>query len=386
MRPGCNNGPVTRASLDKQPHEVASMFDNVAERYDLTNDVLSLGQDRRWRKEVARAVDARPAQKVLDLAAGTATSSLPFARTGAYVVPCDFSLGMLQVGKKRQPWLPFTAGDATRLPFKDDTFDAVSISFGLRNVQDFDAALREMLRVTRPGGRVVICEFSHPTWAPFRTVYTEYLMRALPPSPARSPPTPTRTSTSPSPSAPGPTSPPWPSACAGPAGRGWRGGTSRAGSWPCTGASRRAETGPVGPVSADDRLEGVPRPVQFAFQPAPARSRHARFAHARPAAALPLAEVEPHGDDGPARYPGPGRRVLPYDVVDDRAAELGPVGRGQQHAVRAGRLARVHGHETDEPGHAHFGSLGRYEHRCHPQRYWQGNRQECRPEAPSGFL
>ncbi|MEV4862384.1 demethylmenaquinone methyltransferase [Streptomyces ossamyceticus] len=173
---------MTRASLDKQPHEVASMFDRVAERYDLTNDVLSLGQDRRWRKEVARAVDARPAQKVLDLAAGTGTSSQPFARTGAYVVPCDFSLGMLRVGKERTPWLPFTAGDATRLPFKDDTFDAVTISFGLRNVQDTDAALREMYRVTKPGGRVVICEFSHPTWAPFRTVYTEYLMRALPPT------------------------------------------------------------------------------------------------------------------------------------------------------------------------------------------------------------
>lgn len=171
---------VTRASLDKQPHEVASMFDDVAERYDLTNDVLSFGQDRRWRKEVARAVDARPAQKVLDLAAGTGTSSIPFTRTGAYVVPCDFSLGMLQVGKRDRAWMPYTAGDATRLPFRDGVFDAVTISFGLRNVQDTGAALREMYRVTRPGGRVVICEFSHPTWAPFRTAYTEYVMRALP--------------------------------------------------------------------------------------------------------------------------------------------------------------------------------------------------------------
>ena len=171
---------MTRASLNKQPHEVASMFDDVAERYDLTNDVLSLGQDRVWRREVARAVDARPAQKILDLAAGTATSSLPFARTGAYVVPCDFSLGMLQVGKKKHPWLPLTAGDATKLPFKDDTFDAVTISFGLRNVQDFDGALREMHRVTRPGGRVVICEFSHPTNAAFRHAYLIYLMGTLP--------------------------------------------------------------------------------------------------------------------------------------------------------------------------------------------------------------
>ncbi|MFE5729779.1 demethylmenaquinone methyltransferase [Streptomyces sp. NPDC056528] len=172
---------MTRASLDKQPHEVASMFDDVAANYDLTNDVLSLGQDRRWRKEVAKAVDARPAQKVLDLAAGTATSSQPFARAGAYVVPCDFSLGMLRVGKKNHPWMPFTAGDGTKLPFRDDVFDAVTISFGLRNIQDTEQALRELYRVTKPGGRVVICEFSHPTWAPFRTVYEEYLMRALPP-------------------------------------------------------------------------------------------------------------------------------------------------------------------------------------------------------------
>ncbi|AYV29235.1 demethylmenaquinone methyltransferase [Streptomyces sp. CJ_13] len=172
---------MTRASLEKQPHEVASMFDGVAANYDLTNDVLSLGQARLWRKEVAKAVGARPGHTVLDLAAGTATSSLPFAATGAYVVPCDFSLGMLREGKKRHAWLPLTAGDATRLPFKDDVFDTVTISFGLRNVQDTDAALRELYRVTKPGGQVVICEFSQPTWSPFRTVYTEYLMRALPP-------------------------------------------------------------------------------------------------------------------------------------------------------------------------------------------------------------
>ncbi|MFD5427252.1 demethylmenaquinone methyltransferase [Streptomyces sp. NPDC127084] len=172
---------MTRASLDKQPHEVASMFDGVAANYDLTNDVLSLGQDRRWRKEVARAIAAGPAERILDLAAGTGTSSLPFTRTGAYVVPCDFSLGMLREGKKRHPWLPLTAGDATKLPFRDAAFDAVTISFGLRNVQETDQALSELYRVTKPGGRVVICEFSHPTWGPFRTVYEEYLMRALPP-------------------------------------------------------------------------------------------------------------------------------------------------------------------------------------------------------------
>ncbi len=156
------------------------MFDAVARRYDLTNDVLSLGQDRRWRREVIAAVDPRPGDRVLDLAAGTGTSSQPFADRGATVVPCDFSLGMLRVGKGARPHLPFTAGDGTRLPFADASFDAVTISFGLRNIVDPLAGLREMRRVTRPGGRIVVCEFSHPTWAPFRLVYLEYLMRALP--------------------------------------------------------------------------------------------------------------------------------------------------------------------------------------------------------------
>ncbi len=172
---------MTRADLDKLPAEVQAMFDDVAKRYDLTNDVLSLGQDRRWRHAVVRAVDPRPGERVLDLAAGTGTSSQPFHDLGAVVVPCDFSVGMLRVGKHNRPALPFAAGDATRLPFADETFDAVTISFGLRNVVDPDAGLRELRRVTRPGGRIVICEFSSPTWAPLRTVYLEYLMRALPP-------------------------------------------------------------------------------------------------------------------------------------------------------------------------------------------------------------
>jgi demethylmenaquinone methyltransferase/2-methoxy-6-polyprenyl-1,4-benzoquinol methylase len=168
------------ADLQKAPHEVAAMFDDVAARYDLTNDVLSLGQTRLWRRAVAEAVDARSGERVLDLAAGTGSSSLPFAAAGAQVVAADFSMGMLRVGKKARPGLALLAGDALRLPFADASFDAVTISFGLRNVSDVDAALAEMARVTKPGGRLVVCEFSHPTWPPFRTVYTEYLMRALP--------------------------------------------------------------------------------------------------------------------------------------------------------------------------------------------------------------
>ncbi len=171
---------MARADLDKQPADVRRMFDAVARRYDVTNDVLSLGQDRRWRREVLAATDAAPGDRVLDLAAGTGTSSEPFAARHVRVVPCDFSLGMLREGKRARPGLPFVAGDGTRLPFADGAFDAVTISFGLRNVVDADAALREMRRVTRPGGRLVVCEFSHPTWAPLRTAYLEYLMRALP--------------------------------------------------------------------------------------------------------------------------------------------------------------------------------------------------------------
>lgn len=172
---------VTRADLDKQPRDVARMFDGVARRYDLTNDVLSLGMDRRWRRRTVDLVAPRPGELVLDLAAGTGTSSEPFRQAGATVVPCDFSLGMLRQGKRQLPRLPFVAGDAMQLPFRDETFDAVTISFGLRNVHDPVAGLREMARVTKPGGRIVVCEFSRPTWGPFDTVYSNYLMRALPP-------------------------------------------------------------------------------------------------------------------------------------------------------------------------------------------------------------
>lgn len=171
---------MPRADLDKQPTDVQGMFDAVARRYDITNDILSLGQDRRWRHDVIEAVDPQYGERVLDLAAGTGTSSQPFDDRGAVVVPCDFSIGMLRVGKQARPHLPFTAGDSTRLPFADATFDAVTISFGLRNIVDPLAGLRELRRVTRPGGRLVVCEFSQPTWGPFRTVYLEYLMKALP--------------------------------------------------------------------------------------------------------------------------------------------------------------------------------------------------------------
>jgi demethylmenaquinone methyltransferase/2-methoxy-6-polyprenyl-1,4-benzoquinol methylase len=171
---------VTRASLDKQPHEVAAMFDGVARRYDLTNTILSFGRDRSWRRATRAALDPRPGELVLDLAAGTGVSTEELAHSGAYAVGADLSVGMLSAGRQTRPDLPLLAGDALALPFRDAAFDAVTISFGLRNVVEVDGALRELARVTRPGGRLVVCEFSRPTFRPFRTVYLSYLMRALP--------------------------------------------------------------------------------------------------------------------------------------------------------------------------------------------------------------
>ncbi|NUO90191.1 MAG: demethylmenaquinone methyltransferase [Dermatophilaceae bacterium] len=172
---------MSRAQLDKKPVDVASMFDTVAEKYDVTNDVLSLGQDRLWRRAVVKAVAARRGERILDIAAGTGTSSEPWADQEIEVVPADFSLGMLRVGRRRRPDMAFTAADAMSLPFADESFDVVTMSFGLRNVADPEVALREFLRVTKHGGRLLVCEFSQPVNKVFRTVYTNYLMRALPP-------------------------------------------------------------------------------------------------------------------------------------------------------------------------------------------------------------
>ncbi|HJE51183.1 MAG TPA: demethylmenaquinone methyltransferase [Tessaracoccus flavescens] len=169
-----------RATMEKRRGDVAAMFDGVAKRYDLFNSVLSLGQVELWRKATVAAVDPQPGQRILDLAAGTGTSSARLADHGAYVVPSDISLGMLKQGRLQQPLLDFVAGDALALPFPDETFDSVTISYGLRNVERTVDALAEMYRVTKPGGRVVIAEFSTPTFTPFRFVYNNYLIAALP--------------------------------------------------------------------------------------------------------------------------------------------------------------------------------------------------------------
>jgi len=168
------------ADLNKEPEEVASMFDGVAKRYDIMNDLLSLGQTKAWRKKATAIIAPRPGMKILDIAAGTGSSSRPLADAGAAVIPADFSQGMLNAGMKRHPDLPFTLADALNLPFDADEFDVTTLSFGLRNTNDVRKALQEALRVTKPGGRLVVVEFSHPTNRVFRDIYMKYLMGLLP--------------------------------------------------------------------------------------------------------------------------------------------------------------------------------------------------------------
>ena len=155
------------------------MFDDVAHAYDKTNDLLSFGQAKLWRKKVLEKVDPQSGEKVLDIAAGTGTSSMALKLPGVEVVAADFSKGMLAEGKKRYPELEFVFADAMKLPFKNNEFDVVTMSFGLRNVQDRDKALGEFLRVLKPAGRLVICEFSHVPGL-LGVFYRAYLTLILP--------------------------------------------------------------------------------------------------------------------------------------------------------------------------------------------------------------
>ena len=171
---------MSRANLNKDPDEVAAMFDGVAKRYDLVNDLLSLGRTKAWRKAATKIIDPKPGMVILDVAAGPGSSSEPLFKAGATVFATDFSEGMLAQGKKVRPYLNFSKADALNLPFAANKFDVVTISFGLRNTVAYEKALLEAYRVTKPGGAMVVVEFSHPTWPPFRTIYTKYLMHLLP--------------------------------------------------------------------------------------------------------------------------------------------------------------------------------------------------------------
>jgi demethylmenaquinone methyltransferase / 2-methoxy-6-polyprenyl-1,4-benzoquinol methylase len=169
---------MVRAGLEKDPRQVAEMFDGVARGYDRANTFISLFQDRRWRRHMVRTLQLLPGAKVLDVAAGTAVSTVELTRNGAWAVALDFSIGMLRAGRRRA--VPKVAGDAMHLPFADGTFDAVTISFGLRNVQDPGAALAEFARVVRPGGQLLVCEVSRPRFALLRAGHRFHLRRVLP--------------------------------------------------------------------------------------------------------------------------------------------------------------------------------------------------------------
>ena len=169
---------MAKANLEKNPHDVAGMFDDVGKNYDITNTVMTAGLDRCWRRRTRELLDLKPGERVLDLAAGTAVSTEELAKSGAWCVACDFSQGMLAAGAHRN--VPKVVGDAMHLPFADETFDAVTISYGLRNVHDFEAGLREMARVTKPGGRLVVNEFSTPVIPVFSTIYSTVLPRMIP--------------------------------------------------------------------------------------------------------------------------------------------------------------------------------------------------------------
>lgn len=171
---------MTSADLGKDPDEVAAMFDDVAARYDLTNALLSLGSASLWRIATVRALGIQAGDRVLDIAAGTGTSSAAIARAGARVTALDFSPGMVAVGRQRHPDIEFVEGDAEQLPFDDASFEAVTISFGLRNVKDPHRALAEMRRVLVPGGRIVVCEFTTPPNGLVRAAYSLYLNKVMP--------------------------------------------------------------------------------------------------------------------------------------------------------------------------------------------------------------
>lgn len=171
---------VLRADLSKSTSDVASMFDHVADRYDLMDAVMTGGLDHVWMVALRKAVAPTAWEKILDVAAGTGASSAALASCGSEVVACDLSEGMIEVGRQRHPDIEFVQGDAMSLPFEDDSFDAVTISYGLRNIPDPALALREMSRVVRPGGRLVVCEFSTPPNAVFRSLYSAYQSTVMP--------------------------------------------------------------------------------------------------------------------------------------------------------------------------------------------------------------
>jgi demethylmenaquinone methyltransferase / 2-methoxy-6-polyprenyl-1,4-benzoquinol methylase len=165
---------------------VRRMFDRVAPRYDLANTVFSLGQDRAWRRAAARAAGLAGGQAAVDVACGTGALARELADSapGASVLGVDFSWEMVRRAARAEPGAEpgpaYLVGDALRLPLRDASVDVVTIAFGLRNLPEPGRGLLELRRVLRPGGRLVVCEFSQPVVPVLRGVYRRYLTRLMP--------------------------------------------------------------------------------------------------------------------------------------------------------------------------------------------------------------
>ena len=162
---------------------IRQMFDQVAARYDARNRLFSADRDRAWRRRAAQRAALRPGQTALDPCTGTgrlAHELLPFVGPSGRVIGVDFSPAMLELARRREPQVEFRLGDVTRLDQPDASVDAVTIGFGLRNLVDRNAALREMRRVLRPGGRLVILEFAPPPGGMLMRAYHFYLSRVMP--------------------------------------------------------------------------------------------------------------------------------------------------------------------------------------------------------------
>ncbi len=174
---------------EEKARRVAEVFDSVATRYDLMNDLMSLGLHRLWKRYAIGVSGVREGQRVLDLAGGTGDLAVLLAgRVGASgsVVVADINRSMLQVGRERLDDrglvgnLAYAQANAERLPFADDRFDCVTMAFGLRNVTHKDAALASILRVLKPGGKLLVLEFSHVTVGALKPLYDLYSFRGLP--------------------------------------------------------------------------------------------------------------------------------------------------------------------------------------------------------------
>jgi len=173
---------------EQRAERVGELFATIARRYDLINDIQSFGMHRLWKRRVLRLTRIQPGDRALDLCCGTGDITLALAKAGADATGLDFSGAMLEVAREktgrlnsaRRQKIQFIQGDAQQIPFPENSFDIVTIGYGLRNLADLDAGLRDMWRVTKPGGRFVSLEFGKPGNALWRAMYFSYLKFMLP--------------------------------------------------------------------------------------------------------------------------------------------------------------------------------------------------------------